>query len=152
MAQIVGGFASSHAYAFLDPDQWDRRREMTRANYARRYGVTPADRPEVATETLGDNRVRYARIRGGLEHIRAEFERLKPDAWVLIGDDQDENYLEDNLPQFAIYIGDQLVSRYRGEQGGPSTGATRGWPAPFWRSAWKPASTSPTPGAFPTMP
>lgn len=118
MSKIVAGLASSHAYTFLDPARWDERRVMTRQNYARRYGVEPPERPEVATATLEDDQARYERIHRGLIGLRSEFERLKPDTWILIGDDQDENYREDNLPQFAIYVGDEFVTGGRGGEGG----------------------------------
>ncbi|MPZ15484.1 MAG: extradiol ring-cleavage dioxygenase [Chloroflexi bacterium] len=114
VARIVAGLGSSHAYTFLDPEQWDSRRQFTRGNYARRYGTEPPERPEVLDETREGNQARYMRIREGLHHLRAEFERLQPDAWVLIGDDQDENYREENLPQFAIYTGEEVISTGRG--------------------------------------
>src|SRR5439155_9052346 len=114
MARLVAGLGSSHAYTFVQPEQWDARRQFTRSNYARRYGVEPPERPEVFEESLEEDQERYARIRGGLLHLRAEFERLRPDAWILIGDDQDENYVEENLPQFAIYTGEEVVSTGRG--------------------------------------
>jgi hypothetical protein len=114
MGRIVAAMASSHAYTFLEPEQWESRRGRTRGNYARRYGVEPPERPEVAQESLEDNQTRYRRISDGLHHLRERFEALQPDALVLIGDDQDENYREDNLPQFAIYLGDRLVAVDRG--------------------------------------
>jgi hypothetical protein len=118
MGQVVGGLASSHAYTFVEPAEWDERRQFTRQNYARRYGFEPPERPEVATEAPDANEHRYDRIRDGLKGLRAKLEALKPDALVLIGDDQDENYREDNLPQFAIYLGDSVVSSRRGSTEG----------------------------------
>src|SRR5207249_5479344 len=97
---------------------WDTRRQFTRGNYARRYGVEPPERPEALEESLEENQARYTRIRGALDQLRAEFERLRPDAWILIGDDQDENYVEENLPQFAIYTGEEFISTGRGATDG----------------------------------
>ena len=110
MGRIVAGLASSHAYIFVSPDRWDERRTNTRGNCARRYGVEPPDRPEAAAETLEENQRRYENLRQGLFRLRSAFAELQPDSWVLIGDDQDENYREDNLPQFAIYVGDELIT------------------------------------------
>lgn len=118
MGRVVGGLASSHAYTFLEPAEWESRRQFTRTNYARRYGVEPPERPEVAGETIDANEQRFTRIRDGLRALRAKLEELKPDALVLIGDDQDENYREDNLPQFAIYTGDSVVAARRGSTDG----------------------------------
>ncbi len=110
MGRIVAAMASSHAYTFLEPEEWDARRRHTRANYARRYGSEPPEQPQVAAESLEANRRRYARIREGLGLLRTQLAALRPDVLLLIGDDQDENFQEDNLPQFAIYLGSRLVA------------------------------------------
>jgi len=44
-----------------------------------------------------------------LNFLRDRLREKKPDAFILIGDDQNENYREDNLPQVAIYTGDRLL-------------------------------------------
>jgi Catalytic LigB subunit of aromatic ring-opening dioxygenase len=118
MGQIVGGLASSHAYTFLQPAEWETRRQATRGNYARRYGVEPPERPEVAGEAPEANEQRFRQIRDGLAGLRDKLEALQPDVLILIGDDQDENYREDNLPQFAIYTGDSAVAARRGSAEG----------------------------------
>ncbi len=41
---------------------------------------------------------------------------IKPDALILIGDDQNENFKEDNLPQIAIYLGEQFIAMDRHAQ------------------------------------
>ena len=48
MGKLIAAMASSHAYTFLEPKFWDKRREHTRANYKRRFGVEPPDQPQVA--------------------------------------------------------------------------------------------------------
>lgn len=103
------GLASSHAYTFIEPDRWDARRETTRGRYAARYGTEAPHRPEVDQETLGTNQVRYENIRQGLSTLRERVATLRPDALIMIGDDQDENFTRENMPQFAIYTGDDLV-------------------------------------------
>jgi hypothetical protein len=110
MAKLVAGMASSHAYTFVEPDNWETRRELTRQRYFKRYGRYPDVRPEIEQETLEGNRERYANIRGGLERLKQEFDALRPDALVLIADDQDENYRVDNLPQLAVYLGEHMVA------------------------------------------
>jgi aromatic ring-opening dioxygenase LigB subunit len=110
MAKLVAGMASSHAYTFIEPDVWETRRELTRQRYFKRYNTYPPVQPQIEQETLEGNRERYARIRGGLQTLKREFEALRADTLVLIADDQDENYKEDNLPQFAIYTGEPVVA------------------------------------------
>lgn len=118
MGRIVAAMASSHAYTLVPPEQWDERRKFTRANYARRYGVEPADQPQALSESFEDDQVRYGRIRDGLMNLRNRLHASRPDALIMIGDDQDENYREDNLPQFAIYVGEKLLTAERGKTTG----------------------------------
>lgn len=118
MGQLIAAMASSHAYTFLEPRIWDERRAHTRANYKRRFGVEPPDQPQVAEETLESNERRYQRIRDGLASLRSKILSLRPDVLMVLGDDQNENFLENNLPQFAIYVGKELVAAERGGRTG----------------------------------
>jgi len=113
MGKFVAAMASSHAFAFIEPELWDQRRQRTRNNYKRRYGVEPAEQPQVLEETLEDNQRRYEGIRDGLNYLRQRLDALRLDALIVVGDDQDENFREDNLPQFAIYIGNEVVAADR---------------------------------------
>ena len=113
MGKLIAAMASSHAYTFLEPTLWDKRREQTRSNYKRRFGVEPPDQPQVAEENLAANETRYEKIRNGLCLLRDKINALRPDILLLLGDDQNENFLENNLPQFSIYLGKQLVAADR---------------------------------------
>jgi hypothetical protein len=113
MARIIAAAGSSHASTFLDPSEWETFRNRVRTAYERRYNEVPPERVEVEGETADTNRARYGRIREGLDFLKARIEELKPDTLILIGDDQNENYRDDNLPQFAIYTGDELISNDR---------------------------------------
>src|SRR5881409_1345009 len=113
MGKLIAAMASSHAYTFLEPKEWDSRREFTRSNYKKRFGVEPPDQPQVAEETLEGNETRYKRIRDGLKFLRDKVLSLRPDVLIVIGDDQNENFLENNLPQFAIYLGKEFVAADR---------------------------------------
>jgi Catalytic LigB subunit of aromatic ring-opening dioxygenase len=109
MSSIVGGMASSHAYTLLSPDVWDARREVSRERFARRYGAPPRVNPRLELESPEDSARRYANIGGALAKLRQELALLAPDALVIIGDDQGENYT-DTVPQFSIYTGEHIVS------------------------------------------
>ena len=117
MGKIIAGLASSHANTLVDPSRWDQRREHNRAGYKQRYGVEPPIHPKVAEETLEVRQSRYQPIRDGLIFLRDRLREKKPDAVILIGDDQNENYKEDNLPQVAIYVGDHLYPVDRHNEG-----------------------------------
>jgi aromatic ring-opening dioxygenase catalytic subunit (LigB family) len=118
MGKIVAGLASSHAFTLMDPEHWDDFRERNRAGYQRRYGVAPPVHPKLERERPEENRQRFGRITAALEQLRRNLQETRPDALIVIGDDQDENYKEDNLPQMAIYLGDEFVAvdRFKKEQ------------------------------------
>ena len=110
MGKIISGFASSHANTLVDPSRWDERREHNRMQYKRRYGVEPPIHPKVAEETLEVKEQRYKPVKAGLNFFRERLQEKKPDTLILIGDDQNENFKEDNLPQIAIYLGKQIIA------------------------------------------
>lgn len=105
MARVVIAAASSHAFALMEPGEWDTFRAWNRRLYAQRYGQEPPEHPKVAEESDADVRYRYASIREGLEAVRTSFERVRLDALLIIGDDQEEQFSEENRPQLALYLG-----------------------------------------------
>lgn len=109
MGTIVAGLASSHAFAFMEPEQWDEFREKNRRMLQQRSGVLPPVQDAVQDEDLAANRERYARIRGGLDRLRDVIAELRPDALIVIGDDQDENFTAANVPQLAVHVGAEFT-------------------------------------------
>lgn len=107
---VVAAFATSHAYTFQAPETWDKRRERSKANVARKAGRPAADTREAQAETLEDNRKRYAPIRDAHGKIRKKIIEAKADALIPIGDDQAENFTADNMPQLLVYIGGDYVA------------------------------------------
>lgn len=118
MGEIVTGLASSHAFTLMEPKEWDQFRELNRQGYARRYGHLPPVHPRIAEEDEQSVEVRYERIRNGLAELRRSLEVAKPDVLLVIGDDQNENYTTDNIPQFGVFTGNevQVVDRGRKEE------------------------------------
>lgn len=108
MSEIIAGLSSSHAFALVDPSTWDERRERNRQLYQKRYGVEPARQPKVAEETNEVRRSRYKNVKDGLDFFQKWLQDNKPDALILIGDDQNENFRTDNMPQISIYLGDSV--------------------------------------------
>lgn len=113
MGKLIAGMASSHAATLEDPLRWNDHRTRNRQGYAKRYGVLPPEQAQVALETLEDLQRRYARIRDGLGSLRRKLEETRPDVLILVGDDQNENFTEANLPQIAVYIGEEFLARAR---------------------------------------
>ena len=123
MGKIVAGMASSHAYALVQPAGWEKMRQRTWANYKRRYGTEPTPHPKISEETLNDNHLRYSRLSSGFELLKGKLKEKRPDALIVIGDDQDEHFTEHNVPQFAIYNGEDFYSTERGLDGVRTRGA-----------------------------
>ena len=97
--QIIGGFATSHATALIEPRRWDGFREMVRDRYHERFGDLPPEQPQVATESDAELERRYAAIRDTHDLIIAKLQQLKPDAVILFGNDQNENFgVEERTP------------------------------------------------------
>lgn len=109
MASIVGALATSHAFAFLDPDQWDARRDRMHASYERRYGTRPDERQELEQEDTDANPERFARWRASLDAARDCMTDARPDVLLVVGDDQNEVF-SGVQPQFAVYTGERCVS------------------------------------------
>jgi protocatechuate 4,5-dioxygenase, beta chain len=108
---LVAAFATSHAYTFEPPENWDRRRERSKANVAKKNaGRLASDTAQAQAETPEDNRARYARIREGHERIRERLKLARADALLMIGDDQDENFHSDNRPQLLVFTGREFVA------------------------------------------
>jgi aromatic ring-opening dioxygenase catalytic subunit (LigB family) len=124
MGKIVAATALSHAFTLLEPELWDELRERNRRGYERRYGAAPPVHPKIAEETLESNRERYQRIKSGIGHLRQIIAAKKPDALILIGDDQNENFRDNDLPQLALYLGNQIVTTERQGSEGYRRGPT----------------------------
>ena len=92
MGKLIAGMASSHAATLVDPSSWGDHRTRNRQRYASRYGSIPPEQPQVALETIEDLQCRYTHIRDGLENLRHKLEQVAPDALIIVGDDQNENF------------------------------------------------------------
>lgn len=109
MAELIGGFATSHATAFMKPEEWDPFRTKMRAMYRERIGELPDEQPQVSEETLDDIKHRYRRIEEAHSLIRQRIRQLRPDAVIVLGNDQNENFGEFAAPQFAVYTGSDTI-------------------------------------------
>ncbi|HXP94497.1 MAG TPA: extradiol ring-cleavage dioxygenase [Candidatus Binatia bacterium] len=111
MGSLVAAMATAHAFALMDPTRWDEFRERNRQGYQRRYGVMPPVNAQLAKETLDSNLERYRSVREAHDRLDRELREVRPDVLFLVGDDQNELYHADNIPQIAIYNGGDFVTR-----------------------------------------
>jgi 3-O-methylgallate 3,4-dioxygenase len=101
MAHLIGCLAMSHApQLMLNPDHWGllNNREKERL----------PDKPELDRETA---EVKWAKWNGCMEAIaklRQKLEAFDPDVVIVVGDDQHENLVDDNMPPFSIFMGEEV--------------------------------------------
>src|SRR5215210_1524836 len=99
MSEIVGCLAMSHApQLMLNPDQWGLL-------HTRSWDPLPV-RPEIADETLETKWQKWQRCMAAIDQLRERLAALAPDTVVIVGDDQHENLLDDNMPPFSLFVGD----------------------------------------------
>lgn len=99
MAEVTGWLAMSHGpQLMVKPDQWnilhDRHRNL-------------ALRPELARETIEVKWAKWDRCMQAIEVLRRKLAALAPDVLVILADDQHENLLDDVMPPFTIYVGEE---------------------------------------------
>src|SRR5581483_11681959 len=70
-------------------------------------------------------------LQDALDYLRERIAALRPDTIILIGDDQDENFREDNLPQFAIYTGEEVQVEARSGGHAPAVRGHVEGPVPY---------------------
>ncbi len=101
MAEIVGCLAMSHApQLMLRPEQWSLLN-------TRSWDPLPL-RPELERETPDVKRAKWDRCMAAIDQLRRKLEALAPDTILLVGDDQHENLVDDNMPPFTIFIGKEV--------------------------------------------
>ena len=123
VAVVVGGLATSHSPQVSMPGvQWPPYGEQEVASgrldkipyrSARTDDLSLELRLEVVEQ-------RAARCQRAIEVLTAELADQKPDVLVIVGDDQKELYLDDGIPTFALYTGEELWDLPPGPEAYPS--------------------------------
>jgi aromatic ring-opening dioxygenase LigB subunit len=121
MGEILAGMATSHAFALTDPTDWDQQREANRQGYFRRYQSYPPLHPRIAEEDDASLRERYGRVEAALRRLGSVIEALQPTVLVIVGDDQNENFVEDCLPQFGMFVLDEAQFQVQPARDGQAT-------------------------------
>ena len=119
MAEIVLGLASSHspmlgspAADYLKHADRDIRSDahLDRAGAPASYDslLATAD-PAIADELdAGTVAAKVAACQAGIDRLAGALAEARPDVVVVVGDDQKEQFLEDNLPAMLIYSGETI--------------------------------------------
>ncbi len=108
MAEILG-LGCTHAPMILNPaEEWaDNRKRL--------FGRVPNYQPPASLlAELGDDNGRshdrrnQQKVVQAFQVLRDKLHQWEPEAVIVIGDDQAENFLRDNLPTFCLYTGNQV--------------------------------------------
>lgn len=112
MAEIVLGVGSSHSPQLnIPPEHWSVLQEKDRTDRRFDY-ATLAARAGPALEAELDPavwRAKYERCHQAMGRIREAVGRIRPDLLVVVGDDQHEQFLDDNMPMFSVYWGEEIL-------------------------------------------
>lgn len=121
MAEFLGAVATSHAPPiFLEPEHWTEHSDLTDRNnpelispvsgnvtsYADLVAEVDASAPELL-DRLSDQvfRENYDRMAAATTRLRSAIRELAPDLLLVISDDQEEIFFDDNMPMFSVYWG-----------------------------------------------
>jgi catalytic LigB subunit of aromatic ring-opening dioxygenase len=96
------GLASSHAPGmWRAPEEWPKI--LNRMSAEARSHLPHSARVEI--DTLEIRQDLYKRIHAAFGVLREQFQAYKPDALIMIGDDQGDMFDDANNPTFSIYTG-----------------------------------------------
>lgn len=155
MAEIVLGLATSHGPMLTTPwEHWDQRVEFDRkfshhAFKGKSYSFDELVKLRAAANfsreiTREKWKSRYEECQRAISALADIWERVKPDAAVIFGNDQMELFTEAAIPAFSVYWGETIENRYGPEE-------ERGLSAPGTRIAQR--GRIPDEGAtYPGMP
>jgi hypothetical protein len=121
MARLVAAFGSSHSPALNSPAEdmaGHARRDEQYQNHLDLEGnkvsykdlllsASPRLKEQIDGKTIA---ARVAACEKNLDRLAASIAAANLDALIVVGDDQREQYLDDNLPAFLIYCGTSIAN------------------------------------------
>jgi hypothetical protein len=132
MARIVLGLGSSHSPQLsTPPDLWPLHGERDKRNpglldtagtpvsYEALLAKTPLSMAKEITPTTWQ--ARYEACQKGIATLADTLARVSPDIVVILGDDQEELFSDENMPAVLVYWGEEIVNRPHYEES-PSPG------------------------------
>lgn len=121
MAKIVLGMATSHGPMLsTPPEQWGERVVADKRSSELYFHGKPYKYDDLASLRAGENlaaeitpdkwRARHQACTQALKKLSDVYAGVAPDVAVIIGDDQKETFLDDNMPAFSVYWGETLLN------------------------------------------
>ena len=137
MAKIVLGLGTSHSPMLAQPPElWAvhgendaRNRELVFPPEGLVYSYEEAlerANPDIAKHVdIEHFKVQHANLTKAIDELAKSLADAKPDAVIIISDDQDEVMFEDNMPMFSVYWGDTmpLIARVPADDAPPAVKA-----------------------------
>jgi hypothetical protein len=121
MAEIVLGIGSSHGPLLsTPPEQWDLRAKADRENKQHWFRGKTYDFESLLKErapgffnevTIESRKERHAQCRRAMEVLTKKFQEVKPEAVVILGNDQREFFNEELTPSITVYRGKEIVNK-----------------------------------------
>ncbi len=119
MAEIVLGLATSHGPMLSTPwKEWGQRVGADRGNEAHPFrgqtytfdGLVGARADEQLEREITPEKweSRFQACQVALDRLTEIYDAAAPDVAVIIGNDQRELFIEDNMPAFTVYWGDSI--------------------------------------------
>src|SRR5687768_9572450 len=101
MAKLIGCAAMSHApQLMLNPDYWHLLNN--------RQSESLPDKSGLEKETQEVRWAKWNSCMTAIGKLRDTVAALRPDVVIVVGDDQHENLVDDNMPPFTIYMGEEV--------------------------------------------
>lgn len=117
MAEILGLGMTHYPALIRDENMTRALKAELKAKRVPEAAKDPRSWPAAMREEWGDDegdatgRKHRERCFAASRAIRAELDRFKPDAVVIFGDDQYENFVDDVVPPFCVFALDQIESQ-----------------------------------------
>lgn len=109
MAKVVLGVGTSHStQVSITPDWWTKQGEIDR-------GRTPYDElvrsaPDWMADEIAEEvwQRKYDQTQDAISTLKEAIKQAAPDVLLIIGDDQRELFLDDTMPTFSIFWGEEI--------------------------------------------
>lgn len=102
MSEIVGWLGASHGpQIIMPPEKWPELPGRTAPPYHPKPGIEAEITPEAM-------RANSERCRAAFAGLAEQLGAWRPDALVIVGDDQHENLFDDAMPPFSVFIGEEV--------------------------------------------
>ena len=116
MARIVLGIGTGHASTLgTHPSQVKKVAERDMRDPRIDYTALLQQAPARVADEITDEKMQqhYEECLAGVTELDRVFRSVNPDVIIVIGDDQHEQFLDDNLPMFAIFNGQDMPITHR---------------------------------------